>query len=162
VLADTDRTPFDAGTFGSRTTPDMAVQLRRVAAAAREWLIDLAAGQGGARRESLTAGDGKVTGKSANRSWAYAEVADGKKTTKTTTADTKVTPVEQWKVEGKSVPKVDGRDIVTGKLAYSSDIKRPGMLHGKVLRPETLGATQVSVDLKAAEAMPGVVAVHDN
>jgi isoquinoline 1-oxidoreductase len=162
VLADTDRTPFDMGTFGSRTTPDMAVLLRRVAATAREWLIDLAAEQGGAKREALTAADGKVSDKSASRTWTYAELAKDKKLTKTIAADAKLTPAGEWKVEGKSVPKVDGREIVTGKLAYSADIKRSGMLFGKVLRPETLGATLSSVDLKAAEALPGVVAVQDN
>src|SRR5436305_1218775 len=82
VLADTDRTPFDMGTFGSRTTPDMATQLRRAAASAREWLIDLAAEQGGAKREALSASDGKVTDKTANKSWTYAELANGKKLTK--------------------------------------------------------------------------------
>src|SRR5439155_3668196 len=158
VLADTDRTPFDMGTFGSRTTPDMAALFRRAAASAREWLIDLAAEQGGAKREMLTAADGKVTDKATNRSWSYGELAKGKKLTKSIAADVRVAPADQWKVEGKSLPKVDGRAIVTGKLLYSSDIKRPEMLHGKVLRPEALGATLAFVDLKAAAAMPGVVA----
>jgi isoquinoline 1-oxidoreductase len=161
VLADTDRTPFDMGTFGSRTTPDMAVQMRRAAAAARDWLIDLAAEQNGAKREALAAADGKVIDKTANRSWTFGELTKGKKLAKTISADVKVTPAGEWKVEGTSAPKVDGRAIVSGKLSYSSDIKRPGMLHGKVLRPETLRAELASVDLKAAEAMPGVVAVHD-
>src|SRR5262249_44950639 len=60
-----------------------------------------------------------------------------------------------------SVPKVDARAIVTGKHKYASDVALPGMLFGKVLRPERLGATLVSADTKKAEAMPGVVVVHD-
>jgi nicotinate dehydrogenase subunit B len=162
VMADTDRTPFDAGTFGSRTTPDMAVQLRRAAASMREWLIDLAAEASGAKRDALSAADGKITDKSANRSWSYGELTKGKKLTKTVTSEAKLTPAGEWKVEGTSAAKVDGRAIVTGKLAYSSDIKRPGLLHGKVLRPEVLNAKLASIDLKAVEAMPNVTAVHDN
>src|SRR5262249_58207547 len=122
VLADTDRTPFDMGTFGSRTTPDMAVQLRRAAAAAREWLVDLAVEQSNIKRDALSAADGKVTDRAGNRSWTYAELAKGKKLTKTIGADTKATPASERKVEGTSAAKVDGRAIVTGKLPYSSDI----------------------------------------
>jgi CO/xanthine dehydrogenase Mo-binding subunit len=62
TMADTSLVPYDAGTFGSRTTPTMAAQLRRAAAAAREMLLDLAAEQATAERGSLTAADGKVTG----------------------------------------------------------------------------------------------------
>src|SRR5262245_22887358 len=102
VLADTDRTPFDMGTFGSRTTPDMAVQMRRAAAAARDWLIDLAAEQNGAKRGALAAADGKVIDKTANRSWTFGELTKGKKLTKTISADVKVTPAGEWKVEGTS------------------------------------------------------------
>jgi isoquinoline 1-oxidoreductase len=60
------------------------------------------------------------------------------------------------------VPKVDGRAIVTGKHKYASDIKRPGVLVGKVLRAEGYNAALLSVDTKAAEQMPGVTVVHDD
>src|SRR5579885_1303573 len=60
VMADTDRVPYDMGTFGSRTTPDMAAQLRRAAAAARELLLDLAAEQAKVERGTLTVADGPV------------------------------------------------------------------------------------------------------
>ena len=56
---------------------------------------------------------------------------------------------------------MDGREFVTGLHKYASDITRPGMLHGKVLRPASFDATLTSVDTKEAEAMPGVVVVHD-
>src|SRR5919106_1517010 len=64
-------------------------------------------------------------------------------------------------IAGTSVPKVDGRDFVTGKHQYTSDIKREGMLFGKVVRPSALNASLVSSDTKAAEAMPGVTVVRD-
>src|SRR5262249_26652120 len=71
------------------------------------------------------------------------------------------TPAEKWKVEGTSVPKVDGRAIVTGSHKYASDVSRPGMLFGKVLRPPSFKAELVSVQAGDAEAMKGVSVVHD-
>ena len=62
---------------------------------------------------------------------------------------------------GKPLAKITGRDIVTGRHRYPSDIKLPGMLYGKVLRPPTFGATLTSLDSHEAEAIPGVTVVHD-
>ncbi len=53
------------------------------------------------------------------------------------------------------------RDFVTGRHKYTPDLKRPGMLYGKVVRPSAFGATLISVDVSAAKAMPGVAVVHD-
>jgi isoquinoline 1-oxidoreductase len=161
VMADTDLVPVDGGTAGSRTTPDMAPQLRRVGAAAREVLIDLAADQAKVERGSLAVADGKVTHAPSKRSFAFGELTKGKKLTKTVGSDVPVTPAAQWKVAGTSVPKVEGRAIVTGKHKHTPDVKRPGMLFGKVLRPATLNATLVSANLKEAEALPGVIVVRD-
>src|SRR5439155_10054511 len=66
-----------------------------------------------------------------------------------------------WKVAGTSVPKVDGRAFVTGTHKYASDVMRPGMLFGKVLRPPSFHAKLVSVGTGAAQALPGVTVVHD-
>ncbi len=161
VMADTALVPFDMGTFGSMTTPMMASQLRRVAAGAREVLLDLAAEKLMTRRDSLVVADGKVKSPSAQRSFTFGELTQGKKLAKSVPADVHVTPAAEWKVAGTSVPKVDARELVTGKHRYSSDVKRPGMLYGKVLRPPTLTATLASVDLGPAKAMPGVIAVRD-
>jgi len=160
LMADTDLVPFDAGTFGSRTTPDMVPRLRRAAAAARESLIDLAAEQWKVERGTLVVADGKVTHPPTHRALAFGELTKGQKLMKSIGNDVPLTPPERWKVIGQPVPKVNGRDIVTGQHKYASDIKRPGMLFGKVLRPPSFGATLVSVDTKAAEAM-GVTVVHD-
>jgi isoquinoline 1-oxidoreductase len=161
VMADTELTPFDMGTFGSATTPRMVPQLRRVAAAARELLLDMAAAEAKVERGSLVVQDGKVTHPPSRRSFTFGELTRGKKLTKTVGANVPVTPASEWKVAGTSVPKADARALVTGKHKYASDVKRPGMLHGKVLRPATLSATLVSADLKGAEALPGVTAVRD-
>src|SRR5262249_55399288 len=160
IMADTDLTPFDGGTAGSRTTPDMSPQLRRVGAAARELLLDLAAEQAKVDRGTLVVADGKVTHPPTSRAFTFGQLTNGQKPTKALDAHAPLTPVAERKVAGTSVPKVDGRAIVTGKHKYASDVKRPGMLFGKVLRPTTLNGTLVSADLKAAEAMPGVTAVR--
>jgi nicotinate dehydrogenase subunit B len=161
VMADTDLTPNDGGTSGSGTTPRTAPQLRRAAAAARELLIDLAAEQAKVERGSLVVADGSVTHPPTGRSFTFGQLTKGKKLTKTIAEGLAVTAPTDWKVAGTSVPKVDGRALVTGKHIYASDVKLPGMLHGKVLRPATLKATLASVNLKNAEALPGVTVVRD-
>ena len=75
--------------------------------------------------------------------------------------DIELTAVDEWKVLGTPVLMPTGREIVTGTLKYPSDITRPGMLYGKVLRPPSYGATLIDVDLSPAEAMDDVVAVRD-
>jgi nicotinate dehydrogenase subunit B len=160
VMGDTQLTPFDMGTFGSRTTPTMNLQLRKVASAARDLLIDLAAAQWQTDRQHLVAADGKVSDPRTNRSAEYAALVKGKELTQSIPAEDPLEPAASWTTLGQSAPKVDGRDFVTGKHRYPSDQKLPETWYGKVLRPPSFGATLVSVDLKGAEQM-GAVAVHD-
>jgi nicotinate dehydrogenase subunit B len=161
VAGDTALTPFDAGTFGSRTTPTVTPQLRRVAAAARSLLVDAAAKEWNVGSEKLVARDAKVTDPSSRRSLKYAELAQGKTLFQSIPADDPVTPAAQWTVAGKPIPKVDGRDFVTGRHQYTPDLRRPGMLYGKVLRPPSFGATLVKFDDSAAKAMKDVLVVRD-
>jgi isoquinoline 1-oxidoreductase len=161
TMADTELTPFDAGTFGSRTTPDMAVQLRKVAASAREALVDLAAELWKADRASLAVADGKVVHSGTKQSVGFGQLTRGQKMLKTVADSPALVPAAEWKVAGTPAPKVDGRDFVTGKHRYTPDIRLPGMLHGKVLRPEAFGATLVSIETKGAESLPGVTVVRD-
>jgi nicotinate dehydrogenase subunit B len=161
VMGDTKLTPFDMGTFGSRTTPTMNLQLRKVAAAAREVLIGLAAAEWKVDRQHLIAADGKITDPVTKRSVDYAALARGQKLTETVPAESPLIPAAQWKVAGQSLPRVDGRDFVTGKHRYPSDQKLPGMVHGKILRPSAFEASLASLDTKAAEQIPGVTVVHD-
>ena len=66
-----------------------------------------------------------------------------------------------WKVLGRDLTKVNARDIVTGRHRYTHDLVRPGMLHGRILRPPAFGAKLQSVDAAAAEKISGVTVVHD-
>lgn len=160
VMGDTQLTPFDMGTFGSRTTPTMNLQLRKVAAAARETLIGLAAAQWKTDRQNLIAVDGKITDSANNRSIQYAELTKGQQITQEVSSDPALIPAADWKVAGRSPRKVDIRDFVTGRHRYPSDQTLPGMLYGKVLRPSAFNATLTSLDAQKAEQM-GVTVVQD-
>jgi isoquinoline 1-oxidoreductase len=160
VMGDTRLTPFDMGTFGSRTTPTMNLQLRRVAAAARELLIDLAAARWQINRQHLVASDGKITGPQTKRSVEYATLAQDQRLTQSVSGETPLISPTSWRVAGKSLPKVDGPEFVTGKHRYPSDQKLPDQMHGKILRAPSFGATLLSVDSRKAERM-GVTVVHD-
>lgn len=160
VMGDTDLTPFDMGTFGSQTTPRMWPQMRRAAAAAREILVDLASQKWMVERASIHVADGRVT--AGSHSAGFGELTQGQKLSRTIPSDPELTPATEWKVAGTSLPKVDAKAIVTGAHKYPFDVKRPGMLHGKVLYPPQLGAKLISVDTSAAEAMPGVKVVRDS
>jgi isoquinoline 1-oxidoreductase len=161
VMGDTDLTPFDRGTFGSLSTPTMAPQLRKAAAAAREMLIDLAAQQLSVEPASVKIVDARFVNHDKSKSLSLAEVAKGRKLVKVIPDNVAITQPKDWTIAGTSVTKVDAKDFVTGGHKYTSDIKREGMLYGKVVRPATFNATLISSDTKAAEAMPGVKVVHD-
>ncbi len=155
VMGDTLLTPYDMGTFGSRTTPTMNLQLRRVSAAARGILLQMAAARWNADAAHLSATAGRITDPATRRSISYAELVEGQQITQTIPAEDPLLSASQWTVEGQPIPKVDGRDFVTGKHRYPSDQSLPGMLHGKILRPPSFGATLIS-----AEDLPADMASH--
>ncbi len=161
VMGDTALTPFDMGTFGSRTTPTMAPQLRRVANAARDLLIQEAAKEWGVATANLVARDAKVTDPGSGRTITYAKLATGKLLAKDLPDADPITPAPDWTVAGKAIPKVDARDFVTGRHQYTTDLRPTGLIYGKVLRPTSFGAKLISLDTTAAQAMPGVKVVRD-
>ncbi len=161
VMGDTERTPFDAGTFGSRSTPAMAPQLRKAAAAAREMLIAMAAEQLKVEPNDLRIIDARFVNHDKSKTLTLAEVAKGRKLVKVIPDNIAITQPKDWTVAGTSALKVNARDFVTGKHQYTSDMKREGMLYGKVVRPSAFNATLVSADTKAAEAIAGVKVVTD-
>lgn len=161
LMGDTDHVPWDAGTFGSRTTPTMSPQIRAAAVTARQVLLQMAAERWKADPKTLVAANGRVTNPRTHRSLTYGELTRGKNLMQTLAADP-AEPVEtQWQLVGKPLTKVNARDIVTGKHQYPSDISRPGMLYGKVLRPEGFQAKLTKLDSTAAEKFPAVQIVRD-
>ena len=160
VMADTEKTPFDMGTFGSRTTPQMNLQLRRVASACRDLVIALAAKGWNVDAKGLVAEDGEVRDPASGKALSYGELARGQALAKAVVAEDPLLPASAWTVAGKPLPKVNGEDFVTGRHAYTPDVKRVGMVYGKVLRPPSYGATLESLDTSAAAA-PNVIVARD-
>ena len=155
VLADTGRTPFDAGTFGSRSTPAMAPLLRRVAATAREALIDLAAERWEANRDDLLVSQGRVVHPETGQSLGFGELSGGRPIATPVPECVPLTPAGEWRVAGAPAPKVGGPALVTGAHRYASDVKRPGMRVGKVLRPPAFGARLRALDSAGGGGHPG-------
>lgn len=160
VMGDTDKTPYDMGTFGSQTTPRMAPQLARAAATARQMLVEQAASRWQVDPKTLMAKDGKIVG-AGGKSVSYGELTKGQTLAGAIAATPPIESHDQWQVRGQTLAKVDGRDFVTGKHEYTPDIKRPNLLYGRIIRPDGYGATLVSVDDSRARAMPGVTVVRD-
>ncbi|MEO8735628.1 MAG: molybdopterin cofactor-binding domain-containing protein [Edaphobacter sp.] len=161
VMGDTDLTPWDMGTFGSRSTPTMGPELRTMAAAARQTLIEMAARRWNADPSMLRAADARVTDPQKSQSLTYGELTRGEKLVKTVSNEVRLTPASDWKIAGTAVAKANGRDFVTGKHQYPSDIALPDMLFGKVLRQQGFNASLLSLDTGDAEKLSGVKIVRD-
>ena len=165
VMGDTDLVPDDGSTNGSRTTPSSVPAVRRGAATARNLLIDAACKQWQADPGAVEVRDGVITHPATKQTMTYADLAKTEDVVKAfqqiVPSDVELTPVKEWKVLGTPVPRPNRRDIVTGAHRYPSDIARPNMLYGKVLRPPSYGATLASIDLAEAQAMEGVIVVRD-
>ena len=165
LMADTDLVPNDGITAGSRTTPSTVPAVRMAAATARNLLIDLARQRWQVKADAVQVRDGVLFHTATQRTITYAELAQTPDAVKAfeqaVPPDVAVTPVKEWKVLGTSVPRPNRRDLVTGAHRFPSDVTRPDMLYGKVLRPPSYGATLSSIDLAAARALEGVVVVRD-
>jgi len=169
IMGDTDLVPDDGITAGSRTTPSTVPAVRQGAAAARDLLIALAARQWGADPGTVQVREGKVIHAATKRELTYADLASNEELAKSlqqaVPANVALTPVQEWKTLGASVPRPNGRDLVTGAHRYPSDMARPdspyGELYGKALRPPSYGARLTSLDTAGAKAMKGVVVVQD-
>jgi isoquinoline 1-oxidoreductase len=161
VMGDTALTPYDRGTFGSRSIPYMGPQLRKAAATAREVLIDMAAAQLKMDRGTLYAEQGVIKSRDGIKSLAYGQLTKGKELIHPVRENIGFKPVDQWKIAGTSVPKVNGASFITGKHKYVSDMTLPGMLYGKILRAPAYGAILLSADVSKAKNIEGVTVVQD-
>ncbi|MCK9495009.1 MAG: molybdopterin-dependent oxidoreductase [Dehalococcoidia bacterium] len=161
VLGDTDRVPWDMGTFGSQSTARVGWQLRKAAATARETLIALGADHLDLPASDLEARDGRVISKhDPARGVDYAALLEGDPRVEEIAERPAVTPSGEWSVMGQTHRRrLDGLDRVTGRAKYSQDIQPEGMLFATVVRPPAYGGRARSVDPAPAEALPSVVSV---
>ena len=163
VMGDTDRCPWDMGTFGSMTTRMFGPAVRAAAARARLVLTDLAAERLGAPRESLSVGDGVVyVTDDRARNVSYGALAQGQAITHTVGEEAVLRAVRDFTVMGQSPLRMDGVEKVTGVAKYAGDLRLPGMLYARILRPPAHGATLTRVDPSAAEAMGDVTVVNED
>ena len=149
VLGDTDLCPDDGPTVGSRSVPGTVPNIRRAAAAAREALAGIAAGRWEVDAGTLTIANGVIAHGPSRREIGFGElVGDELKAALANPVQdgVQLSEVKSWKVLGTALGRPDGRDFVTGRHEYPSDIKRPGMLYGAVLRAPAIGSTLDAID----------------
>ncbi len=162
VMADTDTSPFDLGTFGSRSMPHAAPPLQAAAAGALRVLRQAAADRFGLPPEDLTAADGWIAGPDGAPSASYGDLVAGQHRVERVPGDAPVTPPTQWRrVAGRPARAAGGADVVTGRKLFPSDLRLPGMRYGAVLHAPAAGATLRQADTVAAAELPGVAVVRD-
>src|SRR6202166_1696222 len=165
-------TAVDQGvTAAARTIERGGVQLRQASAAARQELLKLASAHLDAPVDKLTVTDGVVSVvDSPSKKIAYGDLLGGKRFNIKITAagvgwDMKVAPEvpaknpKDYKIVGKSIPRVDLPGKFTGEFVYSQDASVPGMLHGRVVRPATSLSASASIDESSIQNIPGVVKI---
>lgn len=163
VMGDTDACPWDMGTFGSLTTRMFGPAVRAAAARARLVLTDLAVERLEEPRESLSVQDGVVfVTDDPERRISYGALARGREITHTVGEEAVLRAVREFTVMGTSPLRMDGIEKVTGAAEYAGDVRLPGMLYARILRPPAHGATLIRLDTSEAEAMAGVTVVNED
>ncbi len=160
IQCDTSVTPDQGGTSGAQSHPTNFRQanLALAAATAREAIVQLAARRLGVPADQLTASDGVVRVKAdGSRSVTYGDLVGGKRFELPLNPSAKRKPASEWTVLGKPVRRLDLPDLVTARVEFVHNVRVPGMLHGRVVRPPSVGATLVGIDEKSVAAMPGFV-----
>ena len=166
VLGDTSEVPNQGATIASETIQITAVPLRNAAAQARQFLVARAAEWLELPVAELAIEDGLVRGKD-NRSVSYGELLAGEDIRLELSDDVAVKDVSAYSIVGQSVPRVDLPAKATGELVYVHDVRVPGMLHGRVVRPPYagvdagpfVGTSLIDVDEASVRHIPGLVAV---
>ena len=162
VMGDTDLCPWDAGTWGSLTTRSFGPAFRAAGAEARGVLLLMAAESLKVPVAQLTVQNGVVVDQQDSTHWiSYGQLTKGKNIERHLDVKAALKDPASFKVMGKSMLRRDARDKVTGRAQYSGDIRLPGMLYAKILRPPAHGAKLQTVDLAAARLVAGVQVVQD-
>jgi nicotinate dehydrogenase subunit B len=157
IMGDTDLCPYDAGTWGSMTSRFHDPLIRAAAAEAREVLKKLASEKLGVPVEQLKTEDGVVyVATDKNKKITYAELTKGQKIIQSVSEKPILKKPGEFKFTGKSYLRADSVEKVTGKALYAADIRLPGLLNAKIVRPPAHGSKLVSVELSAAEKIQGI------
>ena len=160
IQCDTSVAPDQGTTSGSQSSPTNfnSRNLGQAAATAREALVSMAATRFEEQADQLTVTDGVITGKT-GKSITYAELIGSHRFDIPLSATAKRRSQAQWTVLGKPVPSLDRAALMTGQFEFVHNVRVPGMLHGRVVRPPDVGGTVASVDESSVRQIPGVVKV---
>jgi nicotinate dehydrogenase subunit B len=158
VHGDTERTPNEGQTAGSLSVEQSGTALRFACAEAREMLLSAAAAKLGAQAADLEVGDGMVSAPGGG-SVTYWDLTGSVDLKRDASAKATPKPAKDHRWVGKSIARRDIPKKFTGGAAYVQDVRLPGMVFGRVVRPPSPGAQLVSVDEARVRRMPGVVAV---
>jgi nicotinate dehydrogenase subunit B len=158
ISGDTGQTPNEGHTSGSQSVENSGTAVRIAGAEARAILIDQATKRLGVAADTLSVVDGVISAPD-GRKLGYGELAAAIDLAREATAKVAPKPASGHKVVGKSIRRLDIPAKVTGGAAYVQDIRLPGMLHGRVVRPPRYGSKLDGVDDGPVKSMPGVVAV---
>jgi len=162
LMGDTDHCPFDRGTWGSLTTRVFGPELRAAGAQARRALLELASEHLDAPLERLGVEDGMVFDQTNRaREISYAALTSGQAIMRDVGTAVPVKTASDYRVMGNSFNRRDALEKVTGKAQFAADIRLPGMLFARILRPPAHGATLQQLDTSAADALEGVHVVQD-
>jgi CO/xanthine dehydrogenase Mo-binding subunit len=162
VICDTAVCPDQGTTSGSQSTPTNFNErgLAQAAATGRGALLALAAKQLGVPVDQLLAADGAISVRADHsRRVTYGDLVAGRKLNVAIDRNATRKPHAQWTVLGKPAPRVDMAAMCTGTFEFVHNVRVPGMLHGAVVRPPSVGAALASVDEGSVAGMPGVVKV---
>jgi nicotinate dehydrogenase subunit B len=160
VHPDTNRTPDQFVSSGSRTIAYHGRPIRQAAAEARQALLSLAAERLGAPVDQLVTDNGAVhlRGES-SRHLTYGELIGGRRFDLKLTGKVKPKQPREYKVVGTSVPRIDIPGKVFGTFTYLQDVKVPGMVHGRVVRPPSHGARVIAIDEKSVAHLRGLLKI---
>jgi nicotinate dehydrogenase subunit B len=163
VMGDTDLCPWDMGTWGSMTTRFFGPPLRAAAAEARAVLIELAAEHLQTPPSQLRVEGGVVFHESQRqKKVTYAQLAKGKKMVRRLKKEKVLEKPSEFTIVGTPVSRRDSMKKVTGKAKFAGDLREPGMLYARILRPPAHGAKLVSVDTSAAQKVKGTQVIKED
>jgi nicotinate dehydrogenase subunit B len=162
VMGDTALCPWDAGTFGSRSTKYFGPPLRQAAAEAKAVLVAMAAEKLGIDKSRLSVSEGVVFDTTDRRKKiSYAQLAEGKKIARILEQKPPIKPIPLHSISGRPTDRMDGRAKVIGAAEFAGDIRLPDMMYARILRPPAHGIKLKSVDLSKAETIPGLHIVRE-
>jgi nicotinate dehydrogenase subunit B len=162
IMGDTALCPWDAGTFGSRSTKYFGLALRQAAAEARAVLIQLASEHLRIPQEKLMAKDGIVfVRKKPEKKVPYAQLTKGKKIDRHLAKKPPIKHYSKHTISVRAADRLDSRQKVTGEAKFAGDIRLPGMLFARILRPPTHGAKLNSVDTSFAQKIKDIQIIRD-